>query len=197
MSVSDETIEVTYLNAEDNVIANFEGTNDIIVGLAGDDTIIGGGGDDIIVGGAGNDRLIGGAGDDVIRGGLGDDYLGGGYGNDTLLGLLGDNTLNASFGDDTLVAGSGKNFMVGGEGSDLFIFTDQFGGHGEAKIADFTIGEDSIRINSSTVTEFADLSFSYDAAGNAVFTDGADLTVKLIGITEADINTYGADLFVI
>ncbi len=194
MSVTNES---TYLDAESNVFSNFEGTNDVIIGLDGDDTIIGGGGDDLIIGGAGNDRLIGGAGDDIIRGGLGNDYLGGGFGNDLLLGLQGNNTLNGSFGDDILVAGSGDNFMIGGEGSDLFVFTDKFGGHGEAKIADFNIGEDSIRINSSTVTELEDLSFSYDAAGNVVFTDGADLTVKLIGITEADINTYGADLFVI
>ncbi|MEF1300036.1 calcium-binding protein, partial [Vibrio parahaemolyticus] len=89
------------------------------------------------------------------------------------------------------------NVLVGGSDSDKFVFTDKFGGHGEAKVVDFTIGEDSLHIISDTVTEFGDLTFSYDAAGNAVFTDGADLTVKLIGVTETDINTYGADLFVI
>ncbi len=198
MSVTEEMVETTYLNAEDNVYVNFNGTDDFIVGLAGDDTIIGGGGNDIITGGAGNDRLIGGAGDDVLRAGTGNDYLGGGSGNDILLGLLGDNKLNGGIGDDILVVGSGDNVLVGGSGSDKFIFTDKFGeGHGESKVVDFTIGVDSLYISSSSVSDFSDLSFSYDAAGNAVFTDGGDLTVKLIGITEADINTYGADLFVI
>lgn len=178
-------------------ISDFEGGNDLFIGFGSDDVFVGGAGTDVLIGGAGNDRLIGGAGNDFLKGGTGDDYLGGGFGDDILLGLLGNNTLNGSVGDDILVAGSGDNFMVGGVGSDVFVFTDKFGGHGDAKIADFTIGEDTIRINSSTVTDFADLSFSYDAAGNAVFTDGADLTVKLIGITETDIDTYGADLFVI
>lgn len=178
-------------------LSDFDGTYDVFIGYGGDDFIVGGGGSDFIIGGAGNDRLIGGAGNDVLKAGTGDDYLGGGFGDDILLGLQGNNTLNGSTGNDVLVAGSGDNFMVGGEGSDLFLFTDKFDGHGEAKIADFTIGEDMIRINSSTVTDFADLTFSYDAAGNAVFTDGADLTVKLIGVTETDITTYGADLFVI
>ncbi|CAE6930448.1 calcium-binding protein [Vibrio alginolyticus] len=198
MSASDKTVETTYLSAQDNLFANFEGTDDVIVGLAGNDTIIGGGGDDLIIGGAGDDRLVGGAGDDVLRAGTGNDYLGGGSGDDILLGLLGDNILNGGVGNDTLIVGSGDNVLVGGSGSDKFIFTDKFGeGHGEAKVVDFTIGEDSLYISSSSVSDFSDLEFSYDAAGNAVFTDGADLTVKLIGITEADINTYGADLFVI
>ncbi|MEL7288094.1 MAG: calcium-binding protein, partial [Pseudomonadota bacterium] len=70
-------------------------------------------------------------------------------------------------------------------------------GHGEAKVVDFTIGEDSLHIISDSVTSFSDLTISYDAKGNAVFTDGADLTVKLIGVTQEDINTYGSDLFII
>ncbi len=198
MSVSEGVIETTYLDAEDNVFANFDGTDDVIVGLGGNDVIVGGGGNDTITGGAGNDRVIGGAGNDVIGGGTGNDYLGGGSGNDTLLGLLGDNKLNGGIGDDVLVVGSGDNVLIGGSGSDKFVFVDKFGGgHGEAKVVDFTIGEDTLHISSNSVSHFSDLSFSYDAAGNAVFTDGADLTVKLIGITEADINTYGADLFVI
>ena len=57
--------------------------------------------------------------------------LGGGTGSDLLLGLLGDNKLNGGTGDDLLVAGSGDNVMVG-SGADKFIFTDKFGGHGEA-----------------------------------------------------------------
>lgn len=182
--------------SEVDEISDFDGGDDLFVGFEGDDVFVGGSGDDLLIGGAGNDRLIGGAGNDVIRGGTGDDYLAGGLGDDTLYGLQGNNTLNGFIGDDVLVAGSGDNFMVGGEGNDLFVFTDFYGGHGEAKVADFTIGDDLIRINSCSVNDFSDLCFSYDSAGNAIFTDGADLTVKLVGITETDITTHGADLFV-
>ncbi|HAS6504335.1 TPA: calcium-binding protein [Vibrio parahaemolyticus] len=196
MSTSDND---TYLGdaGANNNIADFDGGDDLFIGYGGNDSFVGGGGDDYIIGGAGNDRLTGGAGDDVLRAGTGNDYLGGGTGNDLLLGLLGDNKLNGGVGEDILVAGSGDNVLVGGSDGDKFVFTDKFGGHGEAKVVDFTIGEDSLHIISDTVTEFGDLTFSYDAAGNAVFTDGAGLTVKLIGVTETDINTYGADLFVI
>ncbi len=199
MSVSDNMIDGVYLgDADNNEMSNFEGTDDLFIGFGGNDTIVGGGGDDLIIGGAGDDRLIGGAGNDVLGAGTGNDYLGGGSGNDILLGLLGDNELNGGIGDDILFVGSGDNVLIGGSGSDKFVFTDKFGGgHGEAKVVDFTIGQDTLHISSNSVNDFSDLSFSYDAVGNAVFTDGGDLTVKLIGITEADINTYGADLFVI
>ncbi len=87
--------------------------------------------------------------------------------------------------------------LIGGTGADKFIFTDKFGGHGEAKVVDFTIGEDSLHIVSDSVTSYEDLTFTYDANGSAVFTDGADLTVKLIGVTQEDIESYGSDLFII
>lgn len=189
----------TYLGdaGENHEIADFDGGNDVFIGFGGNDSFVGGGGDDFVVGGAGNDRLTGGAGDDILMAGTGNDYLGGGTGSDLLLGLLGDNKLNGGVGEDLLVAGSGDNILIGGSGADKFIFTDKFEGHGEAKVVDFTIGEDSLHIISDSVTSFSDLTISYDAKGNAVFTDGADLTVKLIGVTQEDINTYGSDLFVI
>ncbi|ABU73061.1 TPA: calcium-binding protein [Vibrio campbellii] len=189
----------TYLGdaGENHEIADFDGGNDVFIGFGGNDSFVGGGGDDFVVGGAGNDRLTGGAGDDILMAGTGNDYLGGGTGSDLLLGLLGDNKLNGGVGEDLLVAGSGDNILIGGSGADKFIFTDKFEGHGEAKVVDFTIGEDSLHIISESVTSFSDLTISYDAKGNAVFTDGADLTVKLIGVTQEDINTYGSDLFII
>ncbi|HHF3091912.1 TPA: calcium-binding protein [Vibrio diabolicus] len=196
MSISDND---TYLGdaGVNNQFADFDGGDDLFIGFGGNDSFVGGGGNDYVIGGDGDDRLTGGAGDDLLKGGIGNDLLKGGFGNDKLLGLLGDNKLLGNTGDDILVVGAGDNILVGGSDSDKFVFTDKFGGHGEAKVMDFTIGEDSLHIISDSVTDFGDLSFSYDAVGNAVFTDGADLTVKLIGVTETDINTYGADLFAI
>jgi len=119
--------------------------------------------------------------------------------NDTYLGDAGENHEIADFdgGNDVFIGFGGNDSFVGGSGADKFIFTDKFEGHGEAKVVDFTIGEDSLHIISDSVTSFSDLTISYDAKGNAVFTDGADLTVKLIGVTQEDINTYGSDLFII
>jgi Ca2+-binding RTX toxin-like protein len=54
------------------------GTNELILGTAGDDDIDGKNGSDCIVGGDGNDPLNGGNGDDVLVGGNGDDILNGG-----------------------------------------------------------------------------------------------------------------------
>lgn len=191
------TDNVYIVDNEDNQISDFDGGNDIFIGFDGSDTFVGGGGEDLVIGGAGNDRVIGGAGDDILFSGTGNDYLAGGSGNDTLVGLFGNNKLNGGVGDDMLIAGVGNNVLVGAEGSDKFIFTDKFGGHGTGKILDFEIGLDIIRINSDSVTSYADLSFTYDAKGNAVFTDGAELTVKLLGVTQEDINSYGSDLFII
>ncbi len=119
--------------------------------------------------------------------------------NDTYLGDAGENHETADFdgGNDVFIGFGGNDSFVGGSGADKFIFTDKFEGHGEAKVVDFTIGEDSLHIISDSVTSFSDLTISYDAKGNAIFTDGADLTVKLIGVTQEDINTYGSDLFII
>jgi len=51
------------------------GTNDTIVGTAGNDALFGGGGNDTIKGRAGDDLIHGGAGNDDIRGNAGDDIL--------------------------------------------------------------------------------------------------------------------------
>lgn len=164
MSASDND---TYLGdaGVNNQFADFDGGDDLFIGFGGNDSFVGGGGNDYVIGGDGDDRLTGGAGDDILRAGTGNDYLGGGTGNDLLLGLLGDNKLNGGVGEDILVAGSGDNVLVGGSNGDKFVFTDKFGGHGEAKVVDFTIGEDSLHIISDSVTDFGDLSFSYDAVG--------------------------------
>ncbi|ADV88362.1 calcium binding protein [Vibrio vulnificus] len=181
--------------ADVDVLSNYTGSDDKFVGHGDNDNIVGGGGNDLIIGGAGDDRLVGGRGDDILKAGLGDDYLGGGSGDDLLLGLYGNNHMNGGLDNDVLVAGSGDNVLIGGQGADKFIFTDKFDGHGTAKVVDFTIGEDTVRIDSATIHSLDDLSVSYDAVGNLVFSDGGAFTVKLIGVTEADFVAHADDMF--
>ena len=74
---------VTFLNALNNRIQGFDGS------------------DDVINGGLGNDLLEGKSGNDTLRGGLGNDILVGGLGNDTLTGGIGKDTFVFGAGEGT------------------------------------------------------------------------------------------------
>jgi Ca2+-binding RTX toxin-like protein len=101
-----DTITITDTNgvvtvsglAETVTISNFEANDRIVInGLGGDDVIAafgptgmlltanGGDGDDVLIGGDGNDTLNGGNGDDVLIGGPGQDVLDGGPGDNVLI----------------------------------------------------------------------------------------------------------------
>lgn len=76
---------------------------------------------DSLVGSAGNDVYDGLAGDDTIDGGLGNDRIDGNLGNDVLLGNAGNDTLIGGAGNDQLNGGAGNDLMVGGAGNDTYI----------------------------------------------------------------------------
>ncbi|MEB3307686.1 MAG: peroxidase family protein [Cyanobacteriota bacterium] len=117
-------------NAEDNVIAGSDGSDDIRAG-AGDDVVDAGKGEDWLYGQAGQDQLFGGDDNDL-------DHLFGGDGSDLLVAdngsgdaLFGDN------GDDLLIrnntggmsdGGLGSDVILGGKGSDIL--------HGDSGAAD-------------------------------------------------------------
>jgi Ca2+-binding RTX toxin-like protein len=71
------------------------GTNQLLLGTAGNDNISGKQGADCIVGGAGNDTLNGNQGNDVLIGGPGVDVLNGGTGTDTCYGCFGVDTFSS------------------------------------------------------------------------------------------------------
>ncbi|MDF1733637.1 MAG: hypothetical protein P1U37_00035 [Minwuia sp.] len=76
---------------------------------------------DMIMGLGGNDTLDGGDGTDFLRGDAGDDSLTGGDGNDTLAGNAGDDILAGGAGDDRFrfdASDSGTNVVAGGDGAD-------------------------------------------------------------------------------
>ncbi|MDE2388271.1 MAG: hemolysin expression modulating protein [Betaproteobacteria bacterium] len=101
-----------------------------------------------IQGGSGNDKLVGGNGNDILRGEDGNDTLEGGSGNDILDGQGGTNILNGGDGNDILLAGGGgHDILTGGSGNDTFGFY----GVGHFHITDFTLGEDRLFFDSSTL----------------------------------------------
>ena len=81
-------VTITGFEANDRLVINGLGGNDVIEAsglsgmlLTGD----GGDGDDVLVGSPGNDTLLGGAGDDVLVGGAGQDVLDGGPGSNVVI----------------------------------------------------------------------------------------------------------------
>jgi Ca2+-binding RTX toxin-like protein len=66
---------VTFLNALDNTVFGFKGSDDVINSQGGNDRLYGLSGDDILRGGDGDDTLFGGKGADILVSGTGDDTL--------------------------------------------------------------------------------------------------------------------------
>ena len=118
---------------------------------------IGTDGDDFdLIGGSGNDEIEGEGGNDILREGLGNGILRGGDGNDDLDGQVGTELLFGGNGDDILRAGGSApqpgqvgdyDRLNGGAGHDTFGFY----GVGHFEITDFTLGEDRLFFDSTTL----------------------------------------------
>ncbi len=88
--------------------------------------------------------------------------INGGKGNDYILAGGTSNSFFGGEGADTLVAGAGKgNTLYGGNGKDVFNFTAA----GTAVIADYTLSDDLVLVNSTTVLTNAIAGTSFTAAG--------------------------------
>jgi YD repeat-containing protein len=133
-------------------------TDDLILGLGGNDTINapagvdggndwldGGSGVDLLNAGSGNDTLEGGTDRDVLLGQAGDDEIWGGArstfadiddqtlsGPDTeadlAVGGAGDDSIYGGASDDLLLGGSGSDLLVGGAGDDNILSDHTAGG---------------------------------------------------------------------
>ena len=114
--------------------------------------------DDLLSSAAGWDVLIGLAGQDTLISGNGNDHLDGGTGHDVLRADGGQDTLFGGSGNDTLDGGLGSDHLTGGAGSDSFVFKHFSSGDRDV-IADFTIGEDKLFFDLSTI-EFSGAQFS-------------------------------------
>ena len=94
--------------------------------------------------------FIGLAGQDTLISGNGNDHLDGGTGHDVLRADGGQDTLFGGSGNDTLDGGLGSDHLTGGAGSDSFVFKHFSSGDRDV-IADFTIGEDKLFFDLSTI----------------------------------------------
>jgi Ca2+-binding RTX toxin-like protein len=132
-----------------------------LVGYGGQsDAASGGNGDDAMYGtGNGLDYLYGDAGNDTIDGGDGDDVLNGGADDDRVVGNTGDDTLDGGIGNDLLIGGQGWDNVTGGAGNDVFgVRMNSIRDY----ITDFTVGEDTIRIDTAIAYDFASLEANSD-----------------------------------
>lgn len=144
--------------------------NDLIYGNEGEDLIRDYlGGNDSLLGGKGKDFLAGGEGNDYLNGGQDADFLIGGAGNDILLGGKGNDVFFSGNGNDTLVGGLGRDLLTGLdesngsikiEGSNLYVLqaepgvTDVNSADG---ILGFRVGVDRIGLGGGLTANDVDL----------------------------------------
>jgi Ca2+-binding RTX toxin-like protein len=109
---------VRFQGTRDFTVGDFENTNFVTVGTAGDDIIVGTEGDDRIFAGSGDDQVFGLDGSDEVHGGTGNDTLDGGPGGfDSLFGDEGNDTL-------TLATSNFGGLAEGGDGNDVLFGSD-------------------------------------------------------------------------
>jgi Ca2+-binding RTX toxin-like protein len=130
---------------------NNNGNNQTVT--ANQPTVLGNGGNDTLNasaltiavnldGGTGNDTITGGSGNDILLGGVGTDVVIGGAGLDRLDGGAGNDTLNGGIGDDIL---------TGGLGTDFFVFNAALAAGGVDQITDFSVVDDTIRLENTSI----------------------------------------------
>ena len=111
---------------------------------------------------SGNDKA------NTISAGKNNDSISGGNGNDSIVGNAGNDKLYGQNGNDSLWGGKGNDSLWGGDGKDVFIYSA-----GKDVIADFTAGQDKIKITSGKISK------SSLSGSDVIFTIGkGSLTVK-------------------
>jgi Ca2+-binding RTX toxin-like protein len=120
-------------------------SSNVIAGTASSETLNGTSGADTIQAFAGDDRLYGREGNDRLEGGSGRDYLYGSTGDDTLLG---------GNGSDYLYGGLGRDVLTGGANRDNFTFDTSLGASNIDRITDFSVADDTIRLENAVFTKF-------------------------------------------
>ncbi len=135
---------------------------------------------DFLLTDSGNDTILAKGGNDVILAGEGADKISGGAGNDMLFGEEGDDIIRGDAGDD---------WLYGGSGDDVFIYK---AGHGNDTIADFTDGDDQIRIDTdglTGVTGFSDLTITNDNGAAVIdLTSQGGGTIRLENVNVSDLD---------
>jgi hypothetical protein len=153
--------------------------DDSLFGGSGDDLLTGGAGRDLLDGGAGVDwaRFAGAAAvtvdlrsaaaqatgqgpDRILRvenivSGSGGDRLTGTAGGNALWAGAGDDTLIGGAGNDSLRGGAGADLLSGGPGADAFVFRTAPGTSNVDRIRDFSVTDDTIRLDDAVFAALA------------------------------------------
>ncbi|HTO31080.1 MAG TPA: calcium-binding protein [Pararhizobium sp.] len=181
----DQSVEqMIFANLSDtvkNVVLTGNNLKQSIIGGVGNDTLNGGGGTDRLTGLIGDDTYIVDGSDTVVEAaGEGTDLvkasaahtLAANVENLTLIGTLdfngtgnelanivignsGKNRLQGKDGDDTLNGGLGLDKLVGGLGKDSFIFDTTLAADNIDTINDFSVIDDTIRLDNAVFTALA------------------------------------------
>ncbi len=111
----------------------------------------------------GDDIIIGNKYGDILKGGDGKDRIEGNAGNDRLVGERGNDTLYGDGGSDTLIGGTGR---------DAFVFEASGFKRGVDRITDFSVTDDTIRLDNAAFKGLANGAlgsgaFAKNASGNA------------------------------
>jgi hypothetical protein len=169
----------------------FDGTNDVVLGLGGDDEI------DAALAGTGNNVVGGGLGDDLLFGNQGDSLFGdagndeleandtedasnnrleGGAGNDRLFAHTGDTLLGRS-GNDVLFAGVGNNTLIGGRDGDLFWLVNAELPNAPNTIQDFDPDLDILGIQFEGITALIDVTIAADGNDTLISIDRTPVAI--------------------
>jgi Ca2+-binding RTX toxin-like protein len=142
--------------------------NNALNGGLGNDTLNGGDGSDVLSGGAGADALNGGAGLDAasyaasdagVTVNLATGTASGGHaagdiltGIENLIGSAFADSLTGDAGNNVLNGGLGSDVLTGGAGRDVFVFNAPVGAPNMDQITDFSVADDTIRLDHRTFT---------------------------------------------
>jgi Ca2+-binding RTX toxin-like protein len=170
---------------------------DYLVGDSADDEIHGFEGSDTLDSGGGNDVLDGGDGDDTLvsRGGV--DTVDGGSGNDTWIGYYDSSSTDLalvqagggswSMSNGTTLSAVESVWLYTGSGNDSLTLQGLAG----FEVFDGGSGDDTLRLDDSTATNNAFVSFQYD---NGVVSDGVGFllfsNVEIVNLTTGSGNDY-------
>ncbi|EEW24470.1 S8 family serine peptidase [Rhodobacter ferrooxidans] len=196
-------------NGANNVLGGGNG-NDTLNGTTGADTLIGGLGDDVYTT-DGGDTLTeaAAAGTDSVftsaslslSANLENLTLTGaaainGYGNvlaNSLTGNSGNNVLGGGDGNDTLNGAAGTDTLTGGTGADTFIFNTALGATNIDRITDFSVVDDTIRLENAIFTGLANGALAVSAFAANLTGLATDALDRIIYETDTGRLMFDAD----
>ena len=210
VSTSSAAVSLTG-DANANALSGGAG-NDTITGGAGADTMSGGAGNDVYVVDITGDKIIESAsgGLDSVQSAITFSLAGAGVvetltltgsgsikgtgnaSNNKLTGNTGANTLDGGAGNDMLNGGVGKDMLTGGAGKDTFFFTAALSAANSDKINDFSVADDTVRMENAV---FAALKATGTLAESAFYAGAAahDASDRIIYNKATGALSYDAD----